>query len=41
MRPKPFIKAAGIVTAFGAIVLAGMLSSSRRVRATDDDDESS
>jgi len=41
MRPKPFIKAAGIVTAFGAIVLAAMFSSSRRVRAIDDDDESS
>src|SRR5215831_576998 len=41
MRPKTFIKAAGIVTAFGAIVFAGMFSSSRRVRAIDDDDESS
>ena|SRR5215469_1055317 len=41
MRPKTFIKAAGIVTAFGAIVLAGMFSSSRRARAIDDDDESS
>jgi len=41
MRPKTFIKAAGIVTAFGAIVLAAMFSSSRRVRAIDDDDESS
>jgi hypothetical protein len=41
MRPKTFIKAAGIVTAFGAIVLAGMFGSSRRVRAIGDDDESS
>ena len=41
MRPKTFIKTAGIVTAFGAIVFAGMFSSSRRVRAIDDDDESS
>jgi len=38
LKPKQFIKAAGIVTAFGVIVLAGMWSSSRRVQAIDDDE---
>jgi hypothetical protein len=39
MTPRQFVKAAGAVAAFAAIVLAGMLSSSRRVRAHDDDEE--
>jgi hypothetical protein len=39
MRPRQFVKAAGAIAAFVAIVLAGMLSSSRRVQAVDDDEE--
>ena len=39
MTPSQFVKAAGAVAAFVAIVLAGMLSSSRRVQAVDDDEE--
>src|SRR5467141_5010624 len=39
MTPKQFVKPAAAVAAFAAIVLAGMLSSSRPVKATDDDDE--
>ncbi len=38
MIPRTFVKSAAVVVAFAAIVLAGMLSSSPRVRATDDDD---
>jgi hypothetical protein len=41
MWPKQVVKAVGIVAAFGAIVLAGMLSSSRRVQAVDHDNERS
>src|SRR5882762_4317426 len=39
MTPKQFVKPAAAVAAFAAIVLAGMLSSSPRVKATDDDDD--
>ena len=39
MTPRRFVKPAAPVTAFAAIILAGMLSSSPRVRATDDDDD--
>jgi len=39
MTPRKFVKPAAAVAAFAAIVLAGMLSSSPRVKATDDDDE--
>jgi hypothetical protein len=39
MRPRNLFKPVAAATAFAAIVLAGMLSSSPRVRATDDDDE--
>jgi hypothetical protein len=39
MTPRKFIKPAAAVAAFAAIVLAGMLSSSPRVKATDDDGE--
>jgi hypothetical protein len=39
MTRRKFIKPAAAVAAFAAIVLAGMLSSSPRVKATDDDDE--
>jgi hypothetical protein len=39
MTPRQFVKAAGAVAVFVAIVLAGMLSSSRRVQAVDDDEE--
>jgi hypothetical protein len=39
MTPRQFVKAAGAVAAFVAIVLAGMLGSSRRVQAVDDDEE--
>src|SRR5215472_16842613 len=38
MRPKPFIKAVGVVATVGAVVLAGMLSSPRRAEAIDDDE---
>lgn len=41
MIPKRFVKSAGAVAAFIAIVVAGMLSSSPRVRATGDDDNDS
>ena len=39
MTRRKFVKPAAAVAAFAAIVLAGMLSSSRLVRATDDDDD--
>jgi hypothetical protein len=39
MARRKFIKPAAAVAAFAAIVLAGMLSNSPRVTATDDDDE--
>jgi len=39
MTPRRFVKPAAAVTAFAAIILAGMLSSSPRVRATDNDDD--
>jgi len=39
MRPRQYVKAAGAIGAFGLIVLAGVLSSSRRVQALDDDEE--
>jgi hypothetical protein len=39
MTRRKFIKPAAAVAAFAAIVLAGMLSSSPRVKATDDDGE--
>jgi hypothetical protein len=39
MTRRKFGKPAAAVAAFAAIVLAGMLSSSRLVKATDDDDE--
>src|SRR5260221_4056989 len=38
MTLKQFVKPAGAIAVFTAIVLAAMLSSSRPVRATDDDD---
>jgi hypothetical protein len=39
MTRRKFVKPAAAVAAFAAILLAGMLSSSPRVRATDDDDD--
>src|SRR5260370_2897848 len=39
MTRRKFGKPAAAVATFAAIVLAGMLSSSRLVKATDDDDE--
>src|SRR6516162_8993496 len=39
MRPQQFIKATGILVAFGVIVIAGVLSNSRRVQAIGDDDD--
>src|SRR5467141_2039550 len=39
MTRRKFIKPAAAVAAFAAIILAGMWSSSPRVKATDDDDE--
>jgi hypothetical protein len=39
MTPRKFVKPATAAAAFAAIVLAGMLSSSPRVKATDDDDD--
>jgi hypothetical protein len=39
MTPRKFVKPAAAVAAFAAILLAGMLISSPRVKATDDDDE--
>src|SRR6202165_6095813 len=39
MTRRKFVKPAAVLTTFAAIVLAGMLSSSRLVKATDDDDE--
>ena len=32
-------KAAGVITAFAAIIVAGMVNNSRHVRAHDDDNE--
>jgi hypothetical protein len=40
MTASKFVKSAGVITAFAAIVFAGMVMSSRRVIAHDDDDES-
>ncbi len=39
MTERKFFKAAGVITAFAAIVFAGMLTSSRHVRAHDEDDD--
>jgi len=39
MTPRKFVRSAAAVAAFTAIVLAGIGSSSPRVRATDDDDD--
>lgn len=39
MTKSKFFKTGGVITAFVAIVFAGMVSSSRRVIAHDDDDE--
>jgi hypothetical protein len=39
MKLKQFVKPAGAIAIFTAIVLAAMLSSSRPVRATDDDND--
>jgi len=39
MTPRKFVKPAAAVAAFAVIILAGMLSSSPRVKATGDDDE--
>ncbi len=39
MTPKQVVRTAGTVTAIVAIILAGMLISSPRVRAHDDDDD--
>jgi hypothetical protein len=36
---RKYLKTAGVVTAFAAIVVAGMVRSSRHVRAHDDDDD--
>jgi hypothetical protein len=39
MTPRKFVKPAAAVAAFAALVLTGMLSSSKRVQALDDDEE--
>jgi len=39
MTDRKFLKAAGVITAFVAIVFAGMVTSSRRVVAHEDDDD--
>ena len=39
MTPRKFVKASAAAAAFAAIVFAGMLSNSPRVKATDDDDD--
>jgi hypothetical protein len=39
MTFNKYLKAAGIITVFAAIITAGMVSSSRHVRAHDDDDD--
>ncbi len=39
MAPKRLIKPAAAIATFAAVILAGMLSSSPRVKATDDEDE--
>src|SRR5260370_5672792 len=39
MTPRKVFKSAAAVAAFAAIIVAGMLSNSPRVKATDDDDE--
>ncbi len=39
MTPRKFVKPAAAVAAFAAILLAGMLGSSPRVKATDDDED--
>jgi hypothetical protein len=37
MTQTRFLKTAGVITAFAAIILAGMMNNSKRVRARDDD----
>jgi hypothetical protein len=37
MTQTRLLKTAGVITAFAAIILAGMMNNSRRVRARDDD----
>src|ERR1700716_1371217 len=37
MTQTRFLKTAGVITAFAAIILAGMMISSKRVRARDDE----
>jgi hypothetical protein len=39
MTPRKFFKSAAAVAGFAAIIVAGMLSNSPRVKATDDDDD--
>src|SRR5205814_10498434 len=39
MTNSNFIKTTGVITAFVAIIAAGMVNSSRHVRAHDDDDD--
>jgi hypothetical protein len=39
MTERKFFKSAGVITAFAAIVFAGMVTSSRQVKAHDDDDD--
>src|SRR5713226_1088773 len=41
MTPRKFVKASAAAAAFAAIVFAGMLSSSPRVKATNDDGDKS
>jgi hypothetical protein len=37
MTQTRFLKTAGVITAFAAIILAGMMTNSKQVRARDDD----
>jgi hypothetical protein len=37
MTQSRFLKMAGVITAFAAIILAAMMNNSKRVRARDDD----
>jgi hypothetical protein len=37
MTQTRFLKTAGVITSFAAIILAGMMNNSKRVRARDDD----
>jgi hypothetical protein len=39
MRYTRFLKTAGVITTFAAIIAVGMVRSSRQVRAHDDDDD--